>query len=75
MKRGLRKWWVDLKWQERRSANRQDQINAFKSAVETLEKNFNVKIGSDIFQGLYILDKKSKKSYDWRSGDIAKEML
>ena len=70
MKQGIKRWWVSLKWEERKSINRKDQIEAFKKAVETLEQNFNVKIGSNIFQQLYIADNKTGNCYDWRDGDL-----
>lgn len=44
MKRGLRKWWINLKWRNRNLSSRQDEIDAFRGAVRTLEKDFNVKI-------------------------------
>lgn len=70
MKHRIKRWWLSLKWEERRSVNRENQIEAFKKAVEVLEQNFNVKIGSNIFQHIYISDNKSGNCYDWRSGDL-----
>lgn len=69
MKQKIKRWCVSLKWEKRKSINRKDRIEDFKKAVETLEQNFNVKIGSDIFQHIYVLDNKTGNCYDWRDGD------
>lgn len=70
MKWGIKRCWVSRKWEERKSINRKDQIEAFKKAVETLEQKFNVKMGSDIFQQICIADNKTGNCYDWRDGEL-----
>lgn len=70
MKHRIKRWLLSLKWEERRNINRENQIEAFKKAVEVLEQNFNVKIGSNIFQQIYIVDNKTGDCYDWRDRDL-----
>ena len=69
MKRGLRRLWINLKWQEKRGPSRSDQIKSFRAAVRALEKTFNVEVIHTI-DDVAIRDLKEKDwtIYDWDGG-------
>jgi len=64
MKRGIRRWIVSLKWQGRKTENRDIQVETFKKAVESLEKTFGLRITADC---LKIEDPKTGKIWDWKN--------